>query len=351
MRFTKIAVLAMAAIVAFACTKEAAPEQTAPEPQEATNDADIVCIDGTLHFSSAELCLKTMESLTPNEALLSFEKQYKFHSIRSFTESLLDEISECETPEEYQAVLETCTDYLVEDGDRLMPKITSVGYASIADMNGVFYVGDIKHTVNGDKVIIESINPKTRAAEVEEIDYVCPIDAETTTRGETSQKYTDERYQKGKFKIFARTNVLRMAVAQVINGQNAIVSSFGCQVHVSGQKKKTIIGWNTYKDHFYVENLHFEITIGGVKFGYAKPYPNSTFWESNGRVGNFYVTQPIGTGSFIKPAEEPMPAKFQCIVHRGRSGSIGNCGVVTDYRFQCVGDGGNKIPECKPTIM
>ena len=35
-----------------------------------------------------------------------------------------------------------------------MPVITSVGYASIADINGVFYVGDVKHTVNAESVTI-----------------------------------------------------------------------------------------------------------------------------------------------------------------------------------------------------
>lgn len=63
---------------------------------------------------------------------------------------MLDDIIACETPEEYQAVLETCAGYLKMDNDRLMPVITSVGYASIADINGVFYVGDVKHTVNAE---------------------------------------------------------------------------------------------------------------------------------------------------------------------------------------------------------
>lgn len=340
--------VAMFLICGSCANEELVPQEP---PQSKVETADVIsCIGGTLHFPTAELCLKTMESLTPNDALESFEKEYKFHSIRTFTENMLDELAECETPEEYQAILETCSDYLVEDEDRLMPKITSVGYASIADINGVFYVGDIKHTVRGDKVIIESINPKTRAAEVEEIDYICNIDSDAATRGETKQKYTDERYQKGKFKVFARTNVLRMAVAQVINGQNAIVSSFGCQVHVSGQKKKTIIGWNTYKDHFHVEALHFDLNIGGVNFKHGLGYPETTVTSSNGRVSNFYVTVPIGTGSFIKPAAEPMPVKFDCITHRARSGSLGNCGVLTKYvKWNC--EVRYPTSNCKPTIL
>lgn len=70
-----------------------------------------------------------------------------FTSWRSFTDGMLDDIIACETPEEYQAVFETCAGYLKMDNDRLMPVITSVGYASIADINGVFYVGDVKRGI------------------------------------------------------------------------------------------------------------------------------------------------------------------------------------------------------------
>ena len=141
MKHISIVLLAGLAAVAFACTKETTPEQTAPEPQEmGVGGGDIVCIDGTLHFSSGEVCLNTLESLTSEESLHAFEKAHNFTSWRSFTDSMLDDIIACETPEEYQAVLETCAGYLKMDNDRLMPVITSVGYASIADINGVFFM-------------------------------------------------------------------------------------------------------------------------------------------------------------------------------------------------------------------
>lgn len=51
MKHISIVLLAGLAAVAFACTKETTPEQTAPEPQEmGVGGGDIVCIDGTLHF-------------------------------------------------------------------------------------------------------------------------------------------------------------------------------------------------------------------------------------------------------------------------------------------------------------
>lgn len=57
MKHISIVLLAGLAAVAFCRTKETTPEQTAPEPQEMGVGGDIVCIDGTLHFSSGEVCL------------------------------------------------------------------------------------------------------------------------------------------------------------------------------------------------------------------------------------------------------------------------------------------------------
>ena len=77
MKHISIVLLAGLAAVAFACTKETPPEQTAPEPQEmGVGGGDIVCIDGTLHFSSGEVCLNTLESLTSEESLHAFEKAH-----------------------------------------------------------------------------------------------------------------------------------------------------------------------------------------------------------------------------------------------------------------------------------
>ncbi len=348
MKHISIVLLAGLAAVAFACTKETTPEQTAPEPQEMGVGGDIVCIDGTLHFPSVDCCFATMRSLVDEDALAAFEQEHNFHSIRSLTESMLDEMIACETPEEYAATLESCKGYLVEDGDRLMPVISAVGYASVANQDGVFYIGDTKHTVIGDKIAIETTDPTTRAAVVEEYDYVCAVSSDEKTRGRTEQKYTDNRYQSGKFKVFARTNVIRYTASETINGQNRITSNFICQVHVSGQKNKTFGGWNTYKDHFYVENLHFEIKVGWITF-WHNDYRNTSFYQSNGRVKNFYVEEPIGTEKFFGPEAIIMPTSFKCIVHRARSGSIGNCGVLThSLDFQtCKSYKGVMVQACR----
>lgn len=330
MRHITLFALAAVAAIAFACTKEPAQEQTMPEPQEATNDADIVCIDGTLHFPSSEACFKAMDALVSDEALAAFEQKHNFTSARSYTDSMLDELIECETPEEYQAVLETCTDYLVEDGGRLMPKIVSFSYASIADINGVFYVDGIKHTVSGDKIIIEATDPVTRASVVKEIDYVAPMKANSETRGETNRKYYDNRYQKGKYKVFGRTHILRMVIAKDGgNGTTAYESSFCMELQVSGQKKKTLIGWNTYSDKFTITHLSFEVWIGGQHFFFnpdLKP-----FSATSGSTKSYKLRIPIG-GLWVSHPEVamPIPENFYMIRWRALSGALGNCGAVTE---------------------
>lgn len=62
-----------------------------------------------------------------------------------------------------------------------MPKIQSIGYASIADLNGVFYVDGIKHMVKADKILIEDPDMMTRTADTEEIDHVPAVDEQTQT--------------------------------------------------------------------------------------------------------------------------------------------------------------------------
>lgn len=296
----------------------------------------IECIDGTLHFQSAELCLKTMESLTSEESLKAFEQKYKFYSWRSFADLMLDDMIDCETPEEYQATLETCVGYLKEDEGRLMPVITSVEYASIADVNGVFYIGDVKHTVNEETISIETVDAKTRATNIHELEYVVPIQGKMQTR-DTQVRYTDQRRETDTHKVFARTNVLRHTVIEQVNGQNTYNTSFAIQIHVSGQKKKTLIGWNSYKDRFYVENLHWDLTIAGMKISYLE-YRND--FSATEYTNNFYVTVSFGTGQFNHtPTEVPMPPKFNCIVHRARSRSMGNCGALTDINY------------CMPLVM
>lgn len=334
---TLIALAAIAAI-AFACTKEPAPEQTAPEPQEATNDADIVCIDGALHFPTSELCFATMDALNSDEELSAFEKAHNFTSIRSFTNVMLDELIECETPEEYQTILETCTDYLVEDCDRLMPKITSVGYASIANTDGIFYVNGIKHTVSGDKVIIDTPDPVTRAITPLEFDCVVPCEGVSETRAET-KKYTDERYETKKYKVFARTNLIRNVVAVEIRGKIEYDTHFTYQLHVSGQKKKALIGWNSYKDRFTVEAIHLDITLDGKRCTYGDIQDLQKISFTSGSTKDFYKTLPVEHVVHTRIEALPMPAKFNCVVFRARSGALKNCGAVTDYNI------------CRPAIM
>lgn len=344
MKFTKICILAMVAFAAYACAKSDVVDSSSGNPttKATLENEEIQCIEGTLHFPSGEVCLNTLEALTSEEDLHTFEKAHNFTSWRSYTDSMLDEIIACETPEEYQAVLETCTGYLKMDNDRLMPVITSVGYASIADINGVFYVGNVKHTVNAESVTIEKIDAKTRVVQVEEIGYVAPVLNETQTRGEISQRYTDRRRETKKYKVFARTNVLRHTAVQQVNGKNYYNTSFGIQVHVSGQKKKTLIGWNTYNDRFYVENLHWDLTIAGKRIEF-ETYRNN--FSKSEYTKNLYVTVGFGNGQFnMTPTEVPMPGGFNCIVHRARSRSMGNCGALTDINFCMVP--ALPLPEC-----
>ncbi len=335
---TKFILLGAIVAVAWSCQENIDMEQGAElrseslKKIESLSNEDVWYEDGCLHFSSADACLDVLNSVSTKDALTELEEKYGFYSLRSFNESLIEELSECETMEEYESLWETCTDYLKFEDDRVMPRVTSAAYAGIANIDGVFYVGNVKHTVVDEAVIVENMDNPTRSSAVT-IDYVVPCNmVGTRAEGETSQRYTDERYQSGKFKVFSRTNLLRhVSVEYKKDGTALYHSSFSVQVHVSGQKKKTLTGWNSYKDRFFVDNLHFDIVFEngqGVSFGsYINDYSFSEFG------GDIYANQPVGKYAQTDLYEMPMPNGFRCIVHRARSRSIGNCGAVTDINY------------------
>ena len=105
MKITKICIFTIVAFAAYACAKSDSVDTSSvtPETLVPVENDEIQCINGTLHFSSGEVCLNTLESLTSEESLHAFEKAHNFTSWRSFTDSMLDDIIACETPEEYAA--------------------------------------------------------------------------------------------------------------------------------------------------------------------------------------------------------------------------------------------------------
>lgn len=330
-------------ISGVSCSENMNDNETKAEKTCVPNEIEIggiQCIDGVLHFDSAQTCLSTMQFLASNENLSTFEAQYKFQSMRSFVDSLFEDLENCTTPAEYDAVLAYCDDYIVMDESNgcLMPRVSSVGYASIANTDGVFYVSGIKHVVDGDQIYIENLDASTRTeTPMTCSSYIVPSSVDSATRAE-EVRYHDIRYETTDYKVFARTNVLRNAVSEIINGQQVIVTEFGVQIHVFGHKHKALFGWDKYQDRYYAEEIHIDLTIGGINWVYGTYNGNSDASEY-GR--NLYVTLPFndGQGYFVGATVPDMPASFNCIVFRARSRSIGNCGALIDKN------------RCRPSVI
>ena len=94
MKITKICIFTIVAFAAYACAKSDSVDTSSvtPETLVPVENDEIQCINGTLHFSSGEVCLNTLESLTSEESLHAFEKAHNFTSWRSFTDGMLDDI-------------------------------------------------------------------------------------------------------------------------------------------------------------------------------------------------------------------------------------------------------------------
>lgn len=266
-----------------------------------------------------------MEALTSEQARLEFEQTYQFHSMRSYIDEMYRELDACDSREEYDALLETCSDYLEYSEGRLIPRVSSAGYQRIADESGVFYVGDVKHTVKPGKVLIETIDPVTRAVSEEAIEYEMPFTLPSETRDETVNRYTDVTYQIPGYKVFSRTHIIRNVTVEIINGQPYYHSQFDFQVHMSSQKNKTLIGWNSYKTRFQIERVHFDVTIEQKKFVFAN-YNTGNSWNSDVELYDYYL--PVALAIFHGGLAS-MPIDFKCIVHRVHTNATGDCGCLT----------------------
>ena len=71
MKITKICIFTIVAFAAYACAKSDSVDTSSvtPETLVPVENDEIQCINGTLHFSSGEVCLNTLESLTSEESL------------------------------------------------------------------------------------------------------------------------------------------------------------------------------------------------------------------------------------------------------------------------------------------
>ncbi len=330
MKFKSCILATFIMAISISCSKPT--DETKPIMSDETRTAiisnGVECIDGILHFESAEVCFETMVTLSSESALKEFEKHHKFYSLRSFTDSLFEDLENCKSKAEYDATLDYCWDYIKEEDGCLMPRVTSAGYASIANSDGIFYVNGIKHIVTDEQIFIEDINSNTRSdSAMNSFDYISPTSYSDQTRTETEVRYHDVRYETADYKVFARTNVLRNVVSEVIDGEQKIITSFGVQVHVFGHKDKAIIGWDKYKDRYYVEELHFDLTIGTARVTFME-YQDG--YSASEYTRDLYVTIPYGEGVFVGTTAPDMPSRFNCIVHRARSREIGNCGALTD---------------------
>lgn len=80
MKITKICIFTIVAFAAYACAKSDSVDTSSvtPETLVPVENDEIQCINGTLHFSSGEVCLNTLESLTSEESLHAFEKAHNF---------------------------------------------------------------------------------------------------------------------------------------------------------------------------------------------------------------------------------------------------------------------------------
>ena len=322
-------IAAIAALFFIGCSKENINPENENQPE--TPAGDIVCIDGTLHFSSSEVFLETVRSLTKEGAdLAGFEKSHGFTSMSSVIDQAIDILSEQEDEMSYNAALESYSDILQSDDDGwITPRISARGYTNIINPEGVYYINGTKYQITPEKLVIESANNTTRAKEVAEFDYISPVDENFQTRVKEDYEYTNDKYQSGDRRAYARAHIIRYIVNV---GSSRYDISIDFQMHMTGQKK-SLFGWNTYATVHTVEGLLFTIVQKGLS---TSDFSGGQVVASNPGVSSYtsseckdyFLTIPTSINLRYAWVVSTVAPTFSTLRYRALNRGTGDCGIA-----------------------
>ena len=125
------------------CTKKSSSYE---DKLLASDDLDVVCIKGILHFSSGESFYKVVNQLilmNENERK-AWEQRLGFKSQYSLVDEVFSELENVTTKEAMTDILDRNNDILlINSNNEIIPKVSTDQYARIINRQGYFYVGRI----------------------------------------------------------------------------------------------------------------------------------------------------------------------------------------------------------------
>lgn len=139
------------------CTKKSSSYE---DKLLASDDLDVVCIKGILHFSSGESFYKVVNQLilmNENERK-AWEQRLGFKSQYSLVDEVFSELENVTTKEAMTDILDRNNDILlINSNNEIIPKVSTDQYARIINRQGYFYVGRILHKATDDFIYIAKI--------------------------------------------------------------------------------------------------------------------------------------------------------------------------------------------------
>lgn len=119
-----------------------------------TDIAGVSCINGVLHFESAEIVFDVIKKLScmPNEVFIEWEKKNNFKSLKTI---INEAYRDMETPNGVYVYNSKFSKYLYIDEDSCMTAyVNAEMYQLICNADAEFYVQSIKHRVEGNVIIM-----------------------------------------------------------------------------------------------------------------------------------------------------------------------------------------------------
>ncbi len=320
-------------IIFFSCTQES-------DVSRLSDGMLPVSSKTSLHFASEKEFFDAVDEFThPNADIRLLEEKYGFKSLLTYLEDIADRLESITDSVTFREAAKCYEDYfIVDEHGMLHPRYKSLGYLSIANRDGIFYVGDKLYRVTPSEIEIYSPDSvRTKSSQPERIPYSFPwsCEASQVTRGR-GDVFIDRFYIANKRRLWVRAYTVAYFTS---SGNNTYNVKYSFEFHAFQyfynwlgiyKKEKTTFYFDSVLWSFAIPSKHGLYTnpSGYLKSGDFNPGDNASFGSQ--RCKNYYLTY-NHPNTFV--LNYPYVPDVRIMRFRGRSNETGNCGIVENFNI------------------
>lgn len=214
--------------------------------------------DGALRFLSVDsyfsLC-DSLNKLSDNE-FVNWENQIAFFSYRTASSEAIAKIEEAEGTSLYGELLKKYSNLFYVIGDSVIsPKIEAQSYRNIVNLEGVFYIGEIKNVIEGNN--ISGYNAINGQCVLSKQSYLGEVTQTKASSGYTVQ-YPEYVHDYGKKRVLTQMKLYNNMVA--IPGFSSPVTRIELEILVRGSSLNFWGKWKKYETVCSIDDISFTLS-------------------------------------------------------------------------------------------